>query len=69
MLHTAFIFNNVIRLYPRDFDKNAISLDDNFFIDIIFERGNEKISQNSKDDLNWNDVKLSEMENEHSEED
>ena len=63
MLHTAFIFNNVIRLYARDFDKNAIYLDDNFFIDIIFERGNEKISQSAKDEQNWNDIKLSESEN------
>jgi hypothetical protein len=67
MLHTAFIFNNIIRLYPRDFDRNAIEFDETFFIDIIFERGIEKISQNAKDDPNYNDVKLTEAE--HSEED
>jgi hypothetical protein len=39
MLHTAFIFDDLIRLYKRDLEfSDDIILSDNFFIDICVKR-------------------------------
>jgi hypothetical protein len=73
MIHTAFIYQNVMRLYARDLDVSAtLEMPSDFFIDLIFELGDEVCSQNVAhnvarlDDLN--EIHLSEnsyIENEN----
>lgn len=39
----GFIFENVYRVWARDMDKSSqMNVDSDFFIDFIFERGNQK---------------------------
>jgi len=37
MIHTGFVFDNVIRLYKKDIDfSGSTSIEEDFFIDLFF---------------------------------
>lgn len=64
MIHTSFVFQNVLRLHAHDLDVSAtLDMPRDFFIDLIFEFGEEVCSQNVAHNLSrieeWNEIKLS----------
>ena len=54
MLHTGFAHDNVIRLFRNEIDLTSnIAVDDDFFIDLIFEEIPEKSNLSEKTGLEY----------------